>query len=429
MKTILKLIKSSYNKILQSIAFYPVLISFLFIILTYASIRLENLELISSLKKSIPFLFINDYETARSILSTLIGGILSLTVFSFTMVMVVLNQASSNFSPRLLPSLISNKKHQIILGIYIGTLLYCILILIALGANGVDTNSLGLSAMLAALFGVFCTALFVYFIHNISTAVQIHNIIDKIHKKSNQYIRQELEHQKETKKLIKSIKHEDWHTINNEKTGYFRAFDTALFDNDADQPTLEIAVIPYMNEHVWEGDPIIKSKNKLSDDTVKNLLFSLYISTDRHEGEKGIGGMIKLMEIAVKAMSPGINDPGTAIDALIKLGRLLHTSLEYADATSEVIKDKNLTIYRNNVCADELMRLLIQPIRYYSKNDSSVIYELIQVLQFLEKNPNISLENRMVIQKEIEATLSDFEKNCSSLLDKQRMRSMIEKRK
>ncbi|MDY7394972.1 DUF2254 family protein [Aureibaculum sp. 2210JD6-5] len=113
-KTILKFFKKQSQDVVHSIAFYPVLISLTYLLLAIGGLQVENLELISSLKKKIPYIFIEDYETARSILSTIIGGILSLTVFSFTMVMVVLNQASSNFSPRLLPNLISNKKHHYI---------------------------------------------------------------------------------------------------------------------------------------------------------------------------------------------------------------------------------------------------------------------------------------------------------------------------
>ena len=131
-KSVLKLVKVLYSRVLLSIAFYPVLISFGFCLLAFVILELESLALAKKLKENIPYLFIEDYETARAILTTLIGGILSLTVFSFTMVMVVLSQASSNFSPRLLPSLVSNKRHQLILGVYIGTLLYCIIILIVL---------------------------------------------------------------------------------------------------------------------------------------------------------------------------------------------------------------------------------------------------------------------------------------------------------
>ncbi|MGB5822026.1 MAG: DUF2254 family protein, partial [Saonia sp.] len=168
MNILLKFVKSNYRRVIRSIAFYPVLISVLCVLLAMLALTLENWDVIRTIKKNIPYIFIQDYETARSILSVFIGGIISLTVFSFSMVMVVLSQASSNFSPRLLPGLISSNKHQIILGIYVGTLLYCIIILTSLGALGIDADTIGLSTMLAAVLTMVCIGLFVYFIHSIS---------------------------------------------------------------------------------------------------------------------------------------------------------------------------------------------------------------------------------------------------------------------
>ncbi|MFP3759150.1 DUF2254 family protein, partial [Cupriavidus sp. SIMBA_020] len=69
-------------------------------------------------------------ENARTILSTLAGSIISLTVFSFSMVMVVLNSASASLSPRVVPGLITRKSHQMVLGFYLGSIIYSIIMLI-----------------------------------------------------------------------------------------------------------------------------------------------------------------------------------------------------------------------------------------------------------------------------------------------------------
>ncbi|MBJ2174340.1 DUF2254 domain-containing protein [Aureibaculum sp. A20] len=425
-KTILKFFKKKYQDVIHSIAFFPVLLSIAFLLLAIGALQIENLEIINSVKKKIPYLFIEDFETARSILSTIIGGILSLTVFSFSMVMVVLNQASSNFSPRLLPSLISNKKHQIILGFYIGTLLYCIIILTTLGAYGNDSNSVGLSTMIAALSSLACIALFVYFINSISGAIQIHNIIDRIFDTSSNYLQNRLEKQKENKIVINSINTENWNTVSIDKTGYYRDFDISLMKDSIKNKENHIEIIPYINEHIWKGMPVLKSKEPVSEEEMENLLFCFNISTDRHEGDRGITGMIKLMEITVKAMSPGINDPGTAIDAINKIGSLLCEFLKYPDMVSTPMTNSKLIITENNICAKELMRILVQPIRLYSKKDNSVIYVLIKSLQYISMNPNISKENRLVVKRELEALKNDIDKNINNKFDKENLMVLLE---
>lgn len=421
MKAILKIIKSTYRRVLQSIAFYPVLLSGMFIIIAFVALGIDVSQFVQSIKKKIPFLFILDFETARSILSTFIGGILSLTVFSFTMVMVVLSQASSNFSPRLLPGLISNKRHQIILGIYIGTLLYCTIVLISLGAYGLDSNVLGLSTMLAAIFSVACIGLFVYFIHSISNAIQIHNIIDGIYKNCISYLEDELENCNSEKTALQFIETDDWKVLRADKTGYFRGFDTDLMVNSLKEKENQIEIIPYLNQHIWRGYPAIRVRENVTDEERKNLIFCLHISSDRHEDDKGVGGMIKLMEIAVKAMSPGINDPGTAIGVITKLGELLSKFLQFPKITSESLPEKKLVLIKNRILAEELMRLVVQPIRLYAKKDSAVIYELIEALRFVEKSPNLSKDNKLAVATEIKALRADIEKNIDNEIDKQRV--------
>lgn len=425
-KTILKIIKSTYSNVLQSIAFYPVLTSVLFLITALMALSFDNSELAQQVQKKVPHLFIQDYETARSILSTLLGGILSLTVFSFTMVMVVLSQASSDFSPRLLPGLISNKKHQIILGIYIGTLLYCTIILISLGAYGMDSNTLGLSSMLAAIFGVLCIALFVYFIHNISRAIQIHNIIDRIYNRCNTHLSSDLITSTTEKIALQHIGTANWKVLVSDKSGYFRGFDGDLMSGTLKENENQVEVLPYLNQHIWKGDAILHLKKELSKKDIENLIFCMNISSDRHEDDKGIGGMIKLMEIAVKAMSPGINDPGTAIAAITKLGSLLSKFLQYPQFTSEPFADEKWIIIKNNVSAEELMRLVVQPIRLYSKNDSSVMYELIGALLFILRAPNILTINKEVVKTELQAVRTDIEKNIDNDIDKQRILKLFE---
>ncbi|CAM3505868.1 DUF2254 domain-containing protein [Zobellia roscoffensis] len=427
MKTIIKFLQKTYREVLRSIAFYPVLISILCVVLAMVTLTLEDVKIIESIKEKVPYLFIQDYETARSILSVFIGGIISLTVFSFSMVMVVLSQASSNFSPRLLPGLVSNSKHQFILGTYVGTLLYCIIILTSLGARGIDANTVGLSTMFAAILSVSCIGLFVYFIHSISGAIQIQNIIDKIFEKCNGFADGELRNSDVSKIALQYIDTSGWIVLNSDKTGYFRGFDSKLLKKSIEKQENQIEVIPYLNQHLWQGMPILRIKETILDDELKNLMFCIDISSDRHEDDKGVGGMIKLMEIAVKAMSPGINDPGTAIDAIAKLGRLLSKYLQFPHITSQPVESGKCILIKNNITATDLMRIIVQPIRLYAKQDSAVIHELIGALQFITKGPNISDENRALVFMELQNLKEDIKEHIENTADRKQLLKLFKK--
>ncbi len=425
MKSTLKFLKRVKSTIFHSIAFYPVLISAGFFLLAITLLFVENLEIINALKKEVPYLLVQDNETARTILSTLFGGILSLTVFSFTMVMVVLNQASSNFSPRLLPGLISNKKHQIILGFYIGTILYAIIVLMSMGAYGSSTNAVGFSVMVSAVLGAFCIGLFVYFIHSISQAIQIHNIIDKIYASSTKLLKKEKEEQEEKGFENQNTSYQYWKTIPSKKTGYYRSFDISLLQNSLKNKENTIEIIPYADQHIWKGDPVLGIKEPISEEELASLHICLYILSNRHEDDSGVGGMIKLTEVAVKALSPGINDPGTAINAISKLGQLVDQALKIQPKTIVGIADCEISIIHNKISASELMRIVIEPIRVYAKADSTVSYELLSALIFVRNSKDIYPGYVEAVQNEIMALNNDLKKHISNNQDLKRILELL----
>ncbi|MCM8539555.1 MAG: DUF2254 domain-containing protein, partial [Lentisphaeraceae bacterium] len=122
-------IKNNYQKVIDSIAFYPVFIAFLFLIGSTLLISFDFSEMGMKLKGHFKWLNLEDASTVRSIVSAIAGGVISLTVFSFSMVMVVLNQAASQMSNRVLDKLIGNRFQQVVLGVYIGTIVYAFFLL------------------------------------------------------------------------------------------------------------------------------------------------------------------------------------------------------------------------------------------------------------------------------------------------------------
>ncbi len=176
MKKLFNRIVTFYHTISSKIAFFPTLIAFGGLVLAFLMIYFESKGISIKMLKIFPQLAIENGDTALSIINVCIGGLISLMVFSFSMVMLLLSQASSNYSPRLLPGLISDKKHQIILGIYLGTIIYNIFTLFSIEPSEEKYSLPGLSILLGIAATIFCLALFIYFIHNISQSIQINNI-------------------------------------------------------------------------------------------------------------------------------------------------------------------------------------------------------------------------------------------------------------
>ena len=104
----------TYRLIIGSIAFYPTIIAVVFFIVAMLMMAFEYQGFAGDIKSRISFLLVNSQEDARLILGTLVGSIISLMVFSFSMVMLVLNRATATLSPRVIPGLITDKSNQVV---------------------------------------------------------------------------------------------------------------------------------------------------------------------------------------------------------------------------------------------------------------------------------------------------------------------------
>lgn len=167
------------KRIRESIALYPVLIPAVYVVIAALVFAFESTLTAASLRGKLPPGLI-DPDNSREILGTLITGIISLTVFSFSMVMVVLNGAAARLSPRVLPGLVSDTRNQVILGLYLGSIVYYLLMISAL--NKSDPASVpALGILLAVAFGMLCMALFVVFIRSVSQSIQVDWILSQLY--------------------------------------------------------------------------------------------------------------------------------------------------------------------------------------------------------------------------------------------------------
>ena len=139
LNTIRTWLQMRYRTITGSIAFYPAVIAIFFAAFAMALIWFDLSGPGLYLKDKMGWMSLKDAEAARSIVSTVAAGIITLTVFSFSMVMIVINQAASQLSNRVLDQLIGNRFQQVVLGIYIGTIVFALLLLTTIRKG--DTGS------------------------------------------------------------------------------------------------------------------------------------------------------------------------------------------------------------------------------------------------------------------------------------------------
>ncbi|WOD44530.1 DUF2254 domain-containing protein [Hwangdonia lutea] len=406
-------------KLESKIAFYPTLMSLGGLFFAFIMYYLESLGISSYLIEHAPLLVVNDTETARSLLTTFVAGLISIMVFSFSLVMILLNQASSNFSPRVLPGLISNRRHQVILGIYISSILYSIFTLVAIEPNGNEYQLPGFSVLLAIVFMTVCLGAFIYFIHSISQAIQVNNILDKIFSTAITRLETLIDAEKESKTDFPDTS--NWQVLKSHKSGYFQDLSSNNLINIAKENQCKIEVIPVKGTYVLKGAPIVKYSIDLDEDFVKQIAASFLYSKSELIEDNYVLAFKQITEIALKAMSPGINDPGTAINAIDYLTDLFLLRMHKNDRSCYFYE--NMPIVKiGTVTFSELLYSVMAALRTYCKHDFVIVTKLFGMLKhLLENQTKYSEQYKKPILQEVENLYQDTIKTHSNSTDLKRI--------
>lgn len=405
---------SFFNVIESKIAFYPTVLALFGVLFAFFMMYMENLGISKYLLEKAPILVVENGNTALTILSALISGLISVIVFSFSMVMLLLSQASSNYSPRLLPGLISDKKHQIILGTYLSTILYNIFILFSIQPTGDKYQLPGFAVLIGIIGTVICIYAFIFFIHNISQSIQISNILERIYKQSKERLEQLIEKEKEHLKPFPNS--DGWFEYYSKHSGYLQNIShTNLIDICIEKET-NLFILPVKGIFVLHGIPVFKSKKELDEKTVRQILNNFNFAREELIEDNYILGFKQITEIIVKAMSPGINDPGTAINAIDYLTELF--ALRMLKKDINIIRREEVPYLKiKTIDFKDLLYQVMVSIRTYCKHDVTLAQKLLIMLNYLLHSPTYNEDYKKDIDLEIETLLTDTKEAISNERD------------
>ncbi|MCW3148961.1 DUF2254 domain-containing protein [Stutzerimonas stutzeri] len=410
-----------YHRVIGSIAFYPTLIALGLVCLCLVTIVLE-MTWLQPYKEDLDLGLVKNADNARLILGTLVGGIISLMVFSFSMVMVVLNSAASSLSPRVIPGLISSRSHQLVLGVYLGTIIDS-LMLISTIQEGADINVPSLGIFLALGLGVVCLCLFVYFIRSISLSIQVDFILNRVYKQTHAQLQQRCERQAR-RPLPDWPDDRRWLTIRARRSGYFKALNVSAAQALLDEQDACMTVQVHYGFFVMPGHPLIRLDRELDERCVEQLLdcFDFYVEEYAHR--HFFFGFKQIVEIAVRALSPGINDPGTAIKAIDMMGVLFAERMKLP--AHDVAPEQGVPrIYFSELDLHHLLHLAFGALRCYGRNDLQVLLTLLQACKNLLFSAT-DLDSERVLLRHAQAIVEQAATSLEGALDRQAVAEAVQ---
>lgn len=383
-----KVIRKVYNKLIHSIGMLPAAMGIAFVLLAMGMLELDRSGVGEELTERFKWLSLAEGSTALTIVSTIATGIISLTVFSFSMVMLVMNQAASQMSNRLVISIIGDKTQKIILSIYIGTIIFALFLLNNISAED-DANVPVLSVYMLVALIIFDVFLFVYFLHHITQSFRYEHLIKKIHDKTqvalkqlkqkpNWYLSDGTTNTYDSKKMWDGIQE-----ILSPVSGYYEGFSESDLIDFAKKQDVVLRFLHVSGKYLLKGTPLAHINKPLTDDEIKKLLNTMNYFHRQEIDQNVYYGFFHLQEVAVKALSPGINDPGTAILCLNSLANLFYTII--TEPLTDAIRDSDgkTRIILNQYTIPELFEKTVMAVFDYGKNDRTIVTTFNNILKQL----------------------------------------------
>ncbi len=288
-------------------------------------------ELEEALRLSLPVISFNGQSEVRGLLETIATVTVSVAGLTFSVTVVAFTLASSQLSPRVLRSFRGDRISQITLAMFLGTFMYCLAVLVRMGSTSSDAAppNLAVTVALVAAFASF--VLFARFIGHIVTMLQPSSVIDSIRAEA----RTALDHlypgdsagapadrDTATARAYELLAQHSSRTVSADEEGYVNVVSIepilgaataagVLVRQQAAVGSFVLPGAPLAEVVAFENDSLEDRENL--DQCVRD---SFVLNRERGIAQDVAFPIRQLADIALKALSPGINDPTTAINAL-----------------------------------------------------------------------------------------------------------------
>ncbi|MGD0104388.1 MAG: DUF2254 domain-containing protein [Rhodopila sp.] len=326
-----------------------------------------------------------DAQVAQVILSVIATSIMTVVSIVFAILLMTLTLASMQFSPRILISFVRDRGTQWTLGIFLGTFSYCLAALPAARSMPQPFAPVltVLGAMLLALASV---GWLLFFIHHISHAISVNHIVDRIARETEEVIDTLMPHLRTRlyqPAAAPLVPDEQEFPILNEVSGYIRFIDTKRLLAFARLHHLRVRVTRRVGHFVPAGVPLlmVSRRTRLDRHHAVDLTGAFDIGPMRTLQQDVEFGVIQIVDIALRAISPAVNDPSTAISCIDQLSRILIRWVDRFPPESMLYAPAHvLRVVLPWIDLDGLLNTAIEQIRAYATNDAAVSLRLLRLL-------------------------------------------------
>ena len=383
-------VRSVWDYLISSFWFIPVLFILVAFLGAFAMIYVDT-SIDVYPPGFVQYLLPSSVDSARTVLSTISGAMIGVAGTVFSITLVVLTLASSQFGPRLLRNFMHDRTNQVVLGSYVSTFVYCLLVLNSV-ENGDGTPFVPeLSTLVAIVAAVANILLLVLFIHHISMGIQADKVVSDI----STALKVELDRifpESDDEESIQDAdidiaalkgEYQEKLVIRSSKDGYLQYVEYESILSVAIENDSLIIVKFRAGDHIVEGTEFMEvySHGEFPGKSVKKLETTFKLGRIRTPQQDAEFSIRQMVEIAARALSPSMNDPYTAITCVDNLTSTM-CQLTSAKFPSAARRDEQgvVRVVADVLTFDGMLNASFNKIRQYAGGSPAVLIRLMESL-------------------------------------------------
>ncbi|MBH8556090.1 DUF2254 domain-containing protein [Nostocaceae cyanobacterium CENA357] len=369
---------------------------------TALAFTMLTLDRTDKLKIDYWWVYTGGADGARSLLEAVAGSMVSVAATAFSITIVALQLAASNFGPRLLRNFMQDTGNQVVLGTFISTFIYCLLVLRTIHGDGDGYSEFvpQLAVTFGILLAIISIGVLIYFIHHASTIIQASHVIQNVsadfHSAIERLFPQKIGHSEpELRQTVEEIPmsfEEEALPIRANGTGYLQAIDDQELMNIACQHHLLIRLQTRPGKFVIQGSDLVLvfPGYKVNQKLTKKINNAFILGKERTEQQDVEFPINQLVEIALRAISPAVNDPFTAIRCIDQLSAGLCHLVQRNFPSPYRYDNNKLRVIAEGVKFKGLTDAAFNQIRQYGRSDAAVSIRLLEAIALIANYTNNS---------------------------------------
>jgi uncharacterized membrane protein len=335
-----------------------------------------------------PWLFSASAEGARSLLQAVANAMVTVAAVTFSITVLVLSLGASQYTPRVIRTFMGSRPTQTVLGIFVGVFVYCVIVMRSIQTSG-ENLAPSIAVTLAVLLSLIAVGFLVFFIHHIASSIQASSVVSSVAADTIETIdalfTDDAEAWQPNDAVWRLTRAEqcEWHPICSLRTGYLQTVDRDALIEFAKKYLLIVKMEKAAGEFVTRGLPIA-SITAVPCGKIIRELNALYLIGPHRTVEQDPGaGIRQLVDIALKAMSPAVNDTTTAVMCIDYLSATMIKLAPRRIAPEPAFINGELVLIPKGPDFGDFLREAFGQIREHANGNVAIYVRLLEALETL----------------------------------------------